>query len=151
MTNAELRRAIGDLICRLDLMPTNAALNMEPEPNDRPAGFARGGNKPSGGNDYEGDRSEDHPLKSADSFRRRLANADAANTRALTAIHADLVNAVGAWRAPIPADTTDSAPAYGTAQWKRWVSESKLSHGDLARMFNVSRAYIQKVRRDYAA
>lgn len=54
---------------------------------------------------------------------------------------------LAAWkRTPIP---KGQPPALGDPQWKRWVAESSLQTGDLARMFSVSRQYIQKIRRGY--
>ncbi len=54
-----------------------------------------------------------------------------------------------AWhRQPMPRGVE---PEFGSPQWKRWIAESSLNGGELARKFNVTRQYIYKIRRGYGA
>lgn len=105
-----------------------------------------GGRRPPGGEDHKGNRDPEWALKSAEHFRRRLARAH--SERTLTAILADAEAALTAWRRQ-PASTKDNEPEYGSPQWKRYIAESKESHGTLADRFHVERSYIAKIRRQY--
>lgn len=49
-------------------------------------------------------------------------------------------------RAPIPAG---QEPEYGSPQWKRFIAESSVDAGELARRFNVTRRYINMIRQQY--
>ena len=104
-----------------------------------------GGKRPSGGIDYKDDREPDSVLKSADYFRRKQARCyvDQHFEEVIVEINAVLV----AWqRMPLP---TGQPPTPGDPQWKRWVAESTMDVGELARLFNMPRQYIHRIRRDY--
>lgn len=83
------------------------------------------------------------PHKDAEHFRRRVQRATTAS--ALRAILKDLEATLRARRrAPVP-----SAPALGDPMWKRWVGQSTEKTADLARRFDVSPQYVNRVRREY--
>jgi hypothetical protein len=59
----------------------------------------------------------------------------------------DIRRTVGAWRRmSIP---VGQPPEYGTPQWKRYIAESREDAGELARMFHVTRRYINQIRQNY--
>ena len=64
-----------------------------------------------------------------------------------SALLEDVERTIRSWRVlQIPAG---QPPALGDPQWKRYIGESDLSGGELARIFNVSREYIRQVRKQY--
>lgn len=79
-------------------------------------------------------------------YRQRLRNISR-DEEALRPVLAEIRETVKAWRqAPIP---QGQEPEFGSPQWKRYVAESPLDGGELARKFNVTRQYISQVRRGY--
>lgn len=111
-----------------------------------------GGRRPPGGINHREDREaalEGYWLKSADHFQTRL-NRILRNGRSeheLTVLRNAARETLTAWeRTPLP---SGQEPEYGSPQWKRWVAESGEDSGELARRFNVSRRYINRVRKDY--
>lgn len=161
--NTILERDLRQVICELELVSHAGTANYDfaapPEGSSVPAGkWAQGRVKrqrstgsrdkgPPGGIGYTDDKEPEFSQKSADHFRRRIARAYGED--ALVEILSDAEKALVAWRRQ-PAPTKANEPAYGTPQWKRYVAESSESHGEIARRFNVTRAYIQQVRRLYA-
>jgi hypothetical protein len=140
-----LRRELRQAIAELELCSHVSAVN--PSPSGRDAGTDIGGNRPSGGVDGRDDRVHDHKLKSAEHFKRRVAKARAEQT--LRAILKEAREALEAWRRqPPPKDVGHPMP--GDHDWKRWVGESQLPAREIARKCSVSRAYVEKVRRQYA-
>jgi len=134
--------SLGQVLAELEMCSHVSAVNLEPSSRD--AGEDIGGKRPPGGID----RKEDHQpresgeriLRSADYFRRQLKRG-----RPEGFVLADAEAALNAWRyQPMPRE-----PEYGSPQWKRWVAESPLSHGEIARKFNCKRAYVQQVRKVY--
>lgn len=105
-----------------------------------------GGRRPPGGIIRKDDRQDTFPQKSVDHFRRRLAHAR--TDRHLQAILEDAQTALVAWKRQPPEQPGDE-PQYGTPGWKRWVGECDLSHGEIARKYNLSRAYVRKIRDQY--
>jgi hypothetical protein len=88
---------------------------------------------------------ESYHRRTVSYFRRQIAGCR--TVARLVEIREEIDSAIGCWRRmPLPAG---QEPEYGSPQWKRWVAESDLSHGEIARRFMVSRSYIQKVRREY--
>jgi hypothetical protein len=104
-----------------------------------------GGRRPKGGIIAKDDFEPDFALRSAEYFRRRLMRNS--SPRAVTVLLAQARATLEAWRRmPVP---KGQPPALGDPQWKRWVAESDLDTGELARKFSVSRQYIQRVRKAY--
>lgn len=118
-----------------------------------------GGKRPRGGDADADDGVSEFALKSVDHFSRRLAGALARNllreqegqppsSRALEAILADAKAALAAHRRqPAPKDRPD----YGSPQWKRWVAESDLPAHEIARIYNMPRSNVERVRQAYRA
>lgn len=109
----------------------------------RDSGESIGGRRPPGGIDRKGDKDHDWAMKSAEHFAKRLEKAH--SERTLLVILAEARDALEAHRRQPPAKD----PEVSSPQWKRWISESTESHGELARRFGVKRAYIQQVRKQY--
>lgn len=106
-----------------------------------------GGRRPSGGIDRRDDKDVNVGLKSADHFRVRFERCH--SDRMYMVILDEAREVVSSWkRTPIP---PGDLPAYGSPQWKRWVAETngRISHGEIARRFNVTRQYVIKLRRDW--
>jgi len=104
-----------------------------------------GGRRPSGGIANKDDFQIGYALKSAEYFRRRLARAR--TPRAITELLSEAEATLEAWkRAPIP---EGQPPEFGSPQWKRWIAESPLDGGELARTFSVTRQYIHQIRTQY--
>jgi hypothetical protein len=105
-----------------------------------------GGKRPRGGVDRKDDRERDWNLKSAEHFKRRLAGAR--SELAITLILKDAKAALLAHRRqPPPPDR----PELSSPQWKRWVAESAESAREIARIYNVGRTYVDRVRAKYRA
>lgn len=134
---------LRQILANLEMMSQVDAVNLAPSP--RNADEDVGGKRPPGGIDRKGDREPDYPQKSADHFHRRL---NGARTQPqVDAILTDAEQALNAWRnQAVPKD-----PEYGSPQWKKYVAASTLTHGELAKRFNVKRSYIQQIRREYGA
>lgn len=92
------------------------------------------------------DRSPKGPNEGlADEFARRWNGARTETGR--QAVFDAAVEALEhARRMSIPAG---QPPMPGDPLWKRWVAESKLDGGELARLFNVKRQYIHQIRVQY--
>jgi len=105
-----------------------------------------GGKRPRGGVERKDDREHDFALKSADHFRRRLAKAH--SQRTLELILKDAKAALEAHRRqPAPTDR----PELSSPQWKRWVADSELPAREIARIYNVGRTYVDRIRARYRA
>lgn len=106
-----------------------------------------------GGIDFIADITPEFRLKSHLYFQRRLErmvrakkNHGSADLRRLLK---EAEDALDAWqRTPIP---MGQEPEYGSPQWKFYVAQSSEDAGRLAARFNVSRRYINKVRRQYSS
>lgn len=82
--------------------------------------------------------------RTPDYFRRE---AERRGVGALEALVVEARETLEAWRrTPIPAG---QEPAYGSAQWKRYIADSKEDAGVLATRFSCTRRYINMVRRQY--
>ena len=124
-----------------------------------------GGNRPPGGDDdspmWPGDKAsakqiadyrEDYQAwlgcyqrKTPAWFAAQLG--DDPSERRITELLADARSVLEAWqRTPIPAG---QEPEISSPQWKRFVAESSLDNGTLARRFGVTRQYIHHIRRSY--
>lgn len=140
----------GDLhqvLAELELVSQVSAVNMDPSSRD--ASESIGGKRPPGGIDRRDDLPDSderhHPQKTVDHFRRRL---ECARTdRQVEVILTDARAALVAWRRqPAPAS---GDMAFGSPQWKRWVAESSLSHGEVATKWGCTRSYVQQIRKLY--
>lgn len=137
-------RDVYQVLAELELCSHVSAVNLDPSSRD--AGEDIGGKRPPGGMDRREDRQPreigERILRSADYFRRQLLRG-----RATHRVLEDAEAALDAWRhQPMPKE-----PEFGSPQWKRWISESTLSHGEIARKFNCKRQYVQQVRKQYRA
>lgn len=135
-----LSHEIRQIIARLDLMPNGGVQNLQPTAVEHEVGRARGGNSP-GRIDPNGPR--EFKLKDADHFRRRFARAH--SITALRSILADAQAAEAAWKRT----ATPERPVRDSPQWKLWVRESPLSDVEIARLYDVSRRKISKIREGY--
>jgi hypothetical protein len=86
-----------------------------------------------------------YALKSPEYFQREIGRAR--TEKRLRELLSEAQAALEAWqRTPIPAGQD---PEYGSPQWKRWIAESSLDGGTLARRFNITRQYVHQIRRGY--
>lgn len=134
---------LGALIARLELKSEVSAANLGRSARDSNEDI--GGNRPSGGIDYQDDRDSMSVLKSADYFKRKRArcHTDAQFDRLIREIGLVLQ----AWQQmPLPAG---QPPTPDDPQWKRWVAESDKNAGELARLFNMTRQHIYQIRKAY--
>lgn len=140
------RAELLQIIAQLHMMSHVSAANLEPSSGD--ASESKGGKRPPGGIDPKGDRTPEFRQKSAEHFSARARGCK--TDRDYQAVLEDAKAALEAWKRT-PAIAGDSAPPYGTIQWKRWVAESKESGAELARKFNVTAQYIGQVREQYGS
>lgn len=134
---------LRSLIARLELMPGVNAASLER--SAKATDEEIGGRRPAGGVDWKGDREEGYGLKSAEYFKRRMSWTH--SEVVLSGLVVEARAAVEAWtRLPL---VEGQEPEFGSPQWKRWVAESRLDGGELARKFNVTRQYIAQVRKAY--
>lgn len=141
---ARLARELFQVIAELELVSHVSS----PEPREsfsRDASESIGGRRPGLPSFVLAidDREVDYPQKSAEHFRRRARRAYSEATLGLLLKEASA--ALVACRRQPP----ETEPRFGSPQWKRFVAESNLSLGDLARKFGCSRSYIKEVRDKY--
>lgn len=89
---------------------------------------------------------ESYQRKTPDYFRDQL---EKCHTEArLIALRDECRAVLLAWkRQPMPAGQEPASRA--DPNWKRWVAESKLDIGEIARRFDCSRRHVYKIRQDY--
>lgn len=151
-----LEQQLRQTIAELDLVSHISAISLDTSGRDtsddiggrRPTGATGDGRKSrdrsenGGGSFYEGPH--EFPLKSADHFRKRASKAF--SEHAMQKVLDDARASLEAWkRRPLPT----GEPEYGSPQWKHWVAQSPLPDGDIARKFNVSRQYVNRIRTQY--
>ncbi len=133
---------LRQVLAQLELVSQVSAVNLDPTAWDTSESI--GGNRPSGGINRKDDRQDDWPLKSVEHFHRRVAKARSEYQLGLILKDAR-VALEAATRQPPPS----GEPLVSSPQWKRWVAETGLSLGDVARKCGVSKSYVQKIRRQY--
>ncbi len=136
-------RELRQVLAELELVSQVSAVNYGSS-GGGDQGEDIGGRRPGGGVDAKDDRQQGHALKSAEHFRRRIAKAH--SERAFEAILADAKRSLEAHRRqPPPSDR----PELSSPQWKRWAASSDLPPREIARIYNVSRQYVERVRARY--
>jgi hypothetical protein len=133
----------------------------EPVEGIDPEGWARWASKVAGlRNDYEDERAgwrSSYQRRIPGYFHRALdrlltdAPTPAVTGARLRVLRDEAVDSLAAWQRqpPLPAGGEPSSRA--DANWKRWVGECGWDTGDIARRFDVSRRYVQQVRKDYSS
>jgi len=140
-----LLRELRTVLAQLELISQVPAVNLESS-GGRDAGESVGGKRPPGGLIRADDREHDYPQKSVEHFKRRIAKAH--SDHVLEAILEDARKALEATRRQ-PAPVKSAEPKKDDPGWKRYIAESPEKANELAGRFVVSRAYIEKVRREY--
>lgn len=143
MTELDDRRALREVIARIDLLSHVPAANMGR--SSRSADDDIGGRRPSGGVVAKDDFAQEFALKSAEHFRRRLMRCH--TPQAVTMLLDEARKCLESWkRMPIP---DGQPPEFGSPQWKRYIAESVEDPGMLATRFHCTRRYINKIRQGY--
>ena len=149
--SGDLERRIANVLARLELISHVSAVNPESSGEGKDTSEDIGGRRPPGGimhgDDYARDENGDlepYPQRSFAYFRQEFARARtvAARERVLGEAEEALEAARRA-----PADTGE--PEMSSPRWKRWVAESSLSHGDIARKYGCHRSYVKQIRDQY--
>lgn len=117
-----------------------------PGSSSRDEGEDIGGRRPPGGVDRRDDREHDHPQKSAEHFRRRLAHTRTDEQRAM--ILEDAQKALKSWRRYEPAQGVE--PERGTLAWRRMIADSPDDPTTLAKRHQISKRTVYHYRKLYA-
>ena len=145
---AETLRELRQVLAELELISQVSASTPGSGGGDQ--GEDIGGKRPPGGLDRAGDRPDDHehiyPQKSYEYFRRRVGRIRS-QWQAERLLEQARESLEASRRQPRPSDR----PELSSPQWKRWVAESDLPPREIARVYNVSRSYVERIRARYRA
>lgn len=134
-------RTLNQVLAELELCSHVNAVNLNGSARD--AGEDIGGKRPPGGIDERNCKESVRPLRSADYFRRQLANG-----RRPALLLAEAEAALEAWRRQ-PPPAREEWPAKDTPFWRRWVAESEFSPEKIGAHYHLSRRYIAKIKADF--
>lgn len=139
----DAKTELAQTIARLHTVSHVNATDFEGRQQGHDTSESMGGKRPPGGIDHQGDREPDFAQKSAEHFHRRAGRCR--TTRDYQLVLNDAQRALNAWqRAPTPTNPTLDHP-----RWKHWVAQSLLPDAEIARLYMVSRQYVNRVRRQY--